>query len=361
MIFPRMTLEGLALSGACFWDSPSSEMGVIPDGGSEPGGGGAADDGDADKATDTSTQDVDNGQDGDGDGGANARGGRHSGDDGDDGDQDDDPLSALGSDDDDDDSRPADERLRKVVKKNRRLERAVKKTASLVARQKELADQGLTIDDLLHSHRSLSTLQKRLESSPQLRKLIEGGEGEGGSGKGKAEPVKYPFKTDNESGQFFKQLHENVERSTTDFNDRLDRIEAALKEDRQERRVEKTTASIGQWKTAATTAAKQIPEPYRELFMHTIGSDMRRVLEGKMRGTPQTVIDFHLAKLKKTGAIGKATTSRASEAARESIARRNEKQPRTPKGHGAPGPPKERRIQRLADYNRGLRQRFGGN
>jgi len=357
--------QALADSFECRWESPSSEMGLVsPDDG---GGGGGSDRG---SSTADTNADVDDGHDDDrgaddqGDRSADARGRRESGHDDED-DQDDDPLGALGDDEDDDekDTRPVEERFKKVLKSKRRLERTVKKNAGALTRLKELQSAGVNLDDLVHSHRELVALQKRLEDSPKLRALLEGGDEDtsrdrrGAKGR---EPVKYPFKTDSESGQFFKKFHEDVTASQADLIDRLDRLEQALQGESTARRSERGAAMAKEWRSAAETAAKAIPEGFRDLFMHTIGLDMRRAQRGEIKASAQQVIDFHLDKLKKKGAIGKATTTRASEAARESIARRNETLPRRPAGNGSSGPAKERRLPRMSDYNRQLKAKFGG-
>lgn len=362
-LLKKWTLDGLAIAGTTCWDSPASEMGVVT-----PNDGDGAGGGDDRNAGDGTADDVDDGQGADddggdeGDSGADARGRRDaSADDGDD-DQDDEDEHE----DDDDAARPPEERLKKVLKAKRRLERKQKKFQPTAARLRELQEAGLSIDDLVLAHRQLTNMQRRLEDNPKLKALFgdEDGDDTGSSRAGRKaerESVKYPFKTDNESGQFFKKFHEDFHAHTEEFSGRLERLEKLLDGETRERRAERTSAAVKEWRTSADTAAKVIPEGFRDLFLHAVGGDMRRVLRGELRATPQQVIDHHLAKLRKKGAIGKDTKTRASEAAREQIARRNENLPRRPAGNGRPGPVKERTIPRMADYNRSLKQRFGGN
>lgn len=354
-------LLGLAFAQMKFWDAPTSEMDVAPGGTGDAGG---------DAGGDAAHDDVD-GQDndsdaGDGDERADARRGREAGDRDEDDDQDDDPLNALGDDEDDEDgdTRPIEERFKKVLKAKRRLERGLKKNAGTLSRLKELQSAGVNLDDLIVAQRQLVNLEKRMGENPQLRALL-GDEGSADRGprkpaKGDRDPVKYPFKLDNESGQFFKQFHEDFlslrDQLAGELADLREQVTGVSREHRQER----TTATVQQWRTAAETASKQIPEGFRDLFMHAVGLEMRRAVRGEIKATPQQVIDAHLAKLKKKGALTDTTKKRASDAARESIARRNETLPRRPAGNGAPGPVKERRIPRMADFNRSLRSKFGG-
>lgn len=362
LLFNNLLLR-LAFHGLLFWDSPASEMGVvIPD----DGGAGGGDDRKAGDATDDDVDGQDDDQHADderGDADASTRRGSARGDDDDQDDEDEDEDR----DEDDDVSRPAEERLKKVLKAKRRLERQGKKLRPVRERLKELEAAGLSIDDLIHSHRSLASLQRRLEESPKLRALLEENDDAPASRDaraakgGKRESVKYPFKTDNESGKFFENFHQDFTNHRDEVSTRLERLEKLLEGEVRERTGERTTAAVKEWRGHAETASKLIPEGFRDLFMHAIGLEMRRALRGEIKASPQQVIDAHLAKLKKKGAITDVTKKRASEAARESIARRNETLPRRPSGSGAPGPVKERQIPRMSDFNRKLKARFGGS
>lgn len=365
LLFNNLLLR-LAFAGMIFWDAPASEMGVVE----VPDEGGAGDGKDR-AAGDSHDEDVDDrGDDHEADGerddaDASARRSSARGDQGDDDDDDEDDDDA---DDEDEKGELTEERFRKVLKAKRRLERQGKKFRPTRERLKELEAAGLSIDDLVHSHRSLASMQRRLEENPKLRALIEGDDEasasrdtRGRSSNGKREPVKYPFKTDNESGQFFQRFHEDYLSHRDEVGTRLEKIEKLLEGEVRERHSERQSASVKEWRTQAETAAKVIPEGFRDLFMHTIGLEMRRALRGEIKATPQQVIDAHLNKLRKKGSITDATKKRASEAAREFIARRNETLPRRPAGSGGPGPVKERRIPRMSDYNRNLKSRFGGS
>jgi hypothetical protein len=181
------------------------------------------------------------------------------------------------------------------------------------------------------------------------------------SGGGKRESVKLPFDPNTPAGKFFQDWYEASQQTIDDLRKELSEIREQTTGIRNERTQERTQATVNEWRTAADAATKKLPDGIRELFHHTVGLEMRRALRGEIKATPQQVIDAHLNKLRKKGSITDATKKRASEAARESIARRNETLPRRPAGSGSPGPVKDRRIPRLSDFNRSLKQRFGGS
>lgn len=355
----KEALLALAFAQMKFWDAPASEMGITsPDSGDGDRGGN-------DRGEKTAGDDVDDGQGDDqaadeehDDADASSSRGSERGDDNDQDDEDDDDEE-----DDEDDNRPAEERLKKVLKAKRRLERKTKKLAPTMARLKELQDAGLDLDTLIGSHRSLASMQRRLEENPKLRALIEGDEAdrsERGSKSPAKREVKYPFNVENESGKFFKTFHEEfltlkeqLESSITEMQEQLGGVT-------RERSQERTQRTVTEWKSAADTAAKALPQNVRKLFTHAVGLEMRRAIRGEIKATPQQVIDFYLKDLAKDGQISKASSERASGAARESIARRNNTLPRRPAGAGRPGPQQERKLPRLSDFGRSLRSKFGG-
>lgn len=344
---------GLALLGQAAWDAPASDMGMVSDGGGGQGGDEPPDTPtDPEDAADPDSESHEEKPD-DADASPSARA---SDDDADD-DADDDEDADL------DDGRPLDERFRKVLKSKRKIERQLRTLKPHAPLLKQLRDAGLNLSDLVSSHQQLQALQQRMAKNPKLKDLFGTEDGdEGGKPRRAAATTEteFPFDTSTKSGQFFKDFIESSRALQDQILDRLEQLDSGFKQDRTERTTQQTQATVTQWRAATDAAMKQLPKPFQALFNNVVGLEMRRALRGEITATPQQVIDFYLKDIRKNNGLGAAPASRASDAARETVARRTTTLPRRPAGHGAPGPAKEQRVQRLSDFNRGLKQRFGG-
>lgn len=339
------------------WDAPASELGLdtgaAPVESADPAAGAAASD-------DRPALEVDESA------AAGAEGAEGHADEADDEDQDQDPLDLLTSRDDDDQTgqagRTLEDRYKALSKRSRKLEKSLKKSLPV---QQALREAGVDLRTLLNRHTTLANMEAAIERNPRLRALFNGEEeppaSRRESGRREEAPeVKYPFDTDDEVGRFMSGFHQEFRTQQTALDDRLDRIEKAL--DNRVGGLERQTATQQrvsverEWKTAADAAAAKLDKGVQTMFRDAVHSAMQAMMAGRIRATPQQIIDHYLKDLK----VSDKTKQTASAAAKQRIAEGNRQLPRRPEaGRGSPASPQSRHVPRMEEFNRGLQRKFG--
>lgn len=339
------------------WDAPASELGLdtgtAPVESAEPAAGSAADD----PATADGDEPAAAGTDG-----AEGR------DDADDDEQDQDPLDLLTSREDDDQpgqaGRTLEDRFKALSKRSRKLERSLKKSLPV---SQALREAGVDLRTLLNRHTTLANMEAAIERNPRLRALFNGedidepaGRREKGGRRQEPAEVKYPFDTNDDVGRFMSEFHQEFRTQQGTLTDRLERIEQAL--DARVGGLERQTATQQrvsverEWKTAADAAAGKLDKGVRTMFSDAVHSAMQAVMSGRIRATPQQIIDHYLKDLK----VSTTQKQTASAAAKQRIAEGNKQLPRRPEaGRGSPASPQSRRTPRLEEFNRSISRKFG--
>jgi len=355
----------LAADEICYWDAPASELGFT----------GAAASGPAAPASETAAADP--GSDTD----AHAAADQDASDTTEDverpdaAEEDDpnaDPLDALARDEESDEDAPAtrtiEDRYKGLKQRARKLERAYKKHLPTI---QALREAGVDLRTLIQRSQKLADFERNLESNPRVRSLLYGEDepntdrrdsrSDRGRGRAEEDTVSYPFDTNDEVGRFLADFHKSTRTQSTDIVSRLERIEQSLGQrvDRieQSTRQREVTAMQTEWRSATQAAAGKLPEEYRPMFNDAVYGAMEQVASGRLRATPQQIIDHYLKRIK----VSDGQKARASNAARQRIATRNDQLPRRPSGNanGSPASPRSRAIPRLEEFNRDISRRFG--
>ncbi len=262
-------------------------------------------------------------------------------------------VHATGEEDDDDeldddpdlkdDGQPiTPDRFKRVTTKLSKLNRRDKKYRTVTARLKDLAKQGLSLDDLVVKARQYDGLDQQIRTNPRLRSLIYGGEPEPAPARS-AEPVvepefdesALPFDpNENPTNRYFADLAKNSfeqQRVIRQLQERLTGFEG--------KDTARTEATIRrEWKSTIDTAAAFIKdEGVQTLFKDAMTAAYHNVgRTGKMRAAQ--IADHYLKALKVNPAQAAAATAAVAAAAPAA----------------APAPNRAATAQRIAENNRGL-------
>jgi hypothetical protein len=337
----------------CYWDGPASELGLDTGRTPEPEPAAAAADETSAEAGDDSSDDE-----------TPARASADADADADDVDEDADPLDLLTTRDEQDEqtqSRPIEDRYKALSKRARKLEKSLKKSLPI---QQALREAGVDLRTLLSSHQRLAAFEASLQANPRLRALLEGSNSDDPPADtrraaAREEPVEYPFDVNDPVGRFMQEFHQGSTKAQNEILDRLERIEKSF--DTRVGRIESTTVAqqrattMNTWKTTATAAAEKLEPGVRQIFLDAVLSAAEGSLSGRHKLSVQQVIDHYLKPLK----VSDKQKERASAAAKQKTAERNNNLPRRPApGSGSPASPAARRVPRLEEFNRNLSRQF---
>jgi hypothetical protein len=258
-------------------------------------------------------------------------------------------------DDDDDDDLPTDvpdrTRWEKVRKKLSKLNRRDRRLAPVRERLKELKEQGLSLDDLVLTHRQYRSLEQSIRQNPKLRQALFGGDAEEGSNTSRQpapQPVEEQFDesslpfdpNENKTNRYFADLAKKaweMERKLTQLNGNV-----ATQQQREHQRTEAQVKEA--WVNKTDAAAKFI----KDKGVQTIFRDAMTAAYHNARGrfTPEQIVNHYLKQLgidPKQAARANAAAAGAGNAnpnatlaARNRVANDNRNQPRTVAPPGAP-------------------------
>lgn len=335
----------------CFWEGPSSDLGLDTGRTPEPEpAAAAADEKSADAADDESSDDD-----------ATARASADADADADDVDEDVDPLDLLTTRDEPDEQTPQrtiEDRYKALSKRSRKLEKSLKKSLPI---QQALREAGVDLRTLMASHARLTAYEASLQNNPRLRALLEGNADDAGTDDrrpaAREEAVEYPFDVNDPVGRFMQDFHQGTTKTNREILERLERMERTAND--RLGRIENTTvaqqrsSTMQSWKTAADAAAGKLDKPVQKLFRDAVLAAAHGYLNGQHKLSPQQVIDHYLADFK----VSDKQKRRASDAAAQKTAERNQTLPRRPaQGSGSPASPAARKVPRLEDFNRNLQR-----
>lgn len=283
----------------------------------------------------------------------------------------DEPTRAATTDDDDEDDDDPDlredaevspERVKRMAAKLKKLNRRDRSFRVERARLRELRDQGVTLDDLIHGNRQHRALAEQIANNPALKRLVTGDTAEDEAARreppARVEPEdpefdesSLPFDpNENDANRYFanmaKQNHE-LQRAAKKLTARLDQIEGkdvarAAEETKRAELAEKST-----WKGAIDAAAKTIEdETVRTLFKDAVaaayqnrqrhGKSVNEIiahyLKGKLAPGQAKAANDAAAKVTKTAAPAPQRTA----ATQQRIAEQNKTLPRTVAPAGSP-------------------------
>ena len=277
------------------------------------------------------------------------------------------PTPAAPDDDDEDDDDPdlredaevSPERVKRMAAKLKKLNRRDRGFRVERARLRELRDQGLSLDDLIHGTRQHRELATQIANNPTLRKLVHGDTADDEAARrdppAREEPEDpefdesaLPFDPNGtDVDKYFAGLartNHELQRTAKQLKARLDAIDGkdaarAEADDARKVAVERTT-----WKSAIDAAATTIDdETTRLLFKDALAGAYRdRARHGK---TPEQIIAHYLK-----GKVAPGQAKAATDAARQSappapvrtaatqqrIAEQNKQLPRTVAPAGTP-------------------------
>jgi hypothetical protein len=267
-------------------------------------------------------------------------------------------LEDLLLDDEEDDNqaaRPAEERIKALAKKNRKIR---KQLAKLLPLSKRL--QGVDLDDLVLSKRQYEQLAAQIRDNPRLRALFNGDAEEPATERRTpaTEVVEEQFDekvlpfdpNENPTNRYFANLaKENFEtrKLLKQLQGRLDGVDG-----REQQRSESQVREV--WKSTIVSAAAHIEdEGVRDLFKDALAAAYRDP-EVRKKYTPQQLVSHYLAKLKvdpseaakanKAAAkTATATTPVRTAATQARIAEQNKTLPRTVAAGGSPAPARSNR------------------
>ena len=287
---------------------------------------------------------------------------------------DDEDLDLIAGPEEDDDAvgRPAEERLRNVLKKFRKARRQLAKFKPLADRLK-----GVDVDEVLQGHRQFLTLRERLATNKRLQRLLieDGADGAAddqsddapagrGADRGRAveefDESTLPFDpnaspSNRYFADFFKRHHATAreqERMVRTLSKRIEQLEGGLQQ-RDQRVISE------RWQNELNAALSQIKGPDRVMVKNqqTVLKDLvTAAFRLAPKGTdPKKVIAHY------SGLLGiKPTQGQLSAAqAKQRAAIRNASLPRTGGGAGVPTPARGKK-ESIADVTRRIRQSLSG-
>jgi hypothetical protein len=285
-------------------------------------------------------------------------------------DEDQDPLDLLTERDEDPHdqagkpARTDADRLKSLSKRARKLERALKKSTPIV---QALRESGMDLRTLLGRSQNLANLEAAMERNPRLRALMNGEDDTPAprqSSRSRAaedgDDAQPPYDTTDSVG---RHMH-TFETDTRSFMREIRAELAAIKQTTGGRldRVEHNNAQAAranverEWKAAADAAAERLDKNLRPMFKDAMFSAMSNMLAGRIRATPQQIVDHYLKGMN----LSAKTKQVASDAARQRIAQGNQNLPRRPGGGtGQPASPRSAKLPRLGEFNLGLQRKFG--
>jgi hypothetical protein len=267
------------------------------------------------------------------------------------------PLDRLLVDDDvDDQTRPIEQRLKALDKKNRKLKRQLAKRAGTLQRL-----EGIDLDDLVASKRKLAEFNELLSKNPRIRALLNGdAEPEPERRTPAADPeeqfdeANLPFDVnENDTHRFFAKMA----RQNFEMQKELKKLRGDLSalDGRDRTRTESQVRDT--WRSTIVAAADKIKSTaVRKLFMDNLAAHYNdpRV---RAKFTPQQLVNHYLSELKADGLIteaqAKATSAAAAPATpktpvrtaatQQRIAEANKSLPRTAAVTGTPAPARSQR------------------
>lgn len=335
----------VASFGAVFTAPPDgASAGVAPAGGGASPAPGAADGG-------ADAGDLDGGTDDGADLGTNA-------DDANAADADD--LESLLVEDEDEDqpgqTRTAEDRIKALNAKNRKLRRRLAKHSGTLQRL-----NGVDLDDLVTRARSYDALQQSAASNPRLRALLNGGDADDADDRapGRRSPARrdddpdfdektLPFDPNaNEANRYFANLarqNHDMQRTLKQLTRRLDGV--------QQQDTQRSEASQRrEWGTVVKEAGAQITHAgQRKLFQDAVVGAFNNP-NVRAKYTPQQIVSYYLKEL----GVQPRQAARANAAAAQRVAVKNQSLPRHPAQGGSPASARNPR-ERLADVHRRIRQ-----
>jgi hypothetical protein len=293
----------------------------------------------------------------------------------------DDDRAARGSSDDDededddedlrDDAEVTQERFKRVTAKLRKLSRRDRRFTPTRARLKELQDAGISLDDLMTSHRNFHALDAQIRRNPKLRALVHGDGTDEPAETGRRasrqasdeefDESTLPFDPNaSEANRYFANLarknHEQ-EKTLRQLTERLNKAEG-----RDTQRTEREESR--EWKTVLDGALARIKQTSLKSTLSdaVVAAFQRRSQHGK---SATQVVNHYITQLEKDGLLSaqeakdaKAAnktgqpTSRA--AMQQRIAENNRNLPRTVAPQGQPTAARQGK-DRLLDVHKRLR------
>lgn len=250
---------------------------------------------------------------------------------------DDDPNEAL---------RPADERIKALADRRRKLQRRLAKMAPVYQRM-----EGRDIDAVLSNARNYEQLIELAQSNPTLARQLLGIDAAPAAAPARAagdappaddaaalgliDLAKLPFEANSDVNKFFYKLAE-------DFNSLKKELHATrelAKGADQRLSSEAKTGRTRNWKSAIDSAAGQIPDEglrdvFTDLMKHAFNAEEQKVTLGQRAFAPEFYVNHYLKKLK----VNADTQRRAQDAVRQRGAERTAALPRQQTGSGAPAP-----------------------
>jgi hypothetical protein len=271
-----------------------------------------------------------------------------------------DDLDALLGDDEDDDqagqTRTAEDRIKALNAKNRKLRKRLLKSKGTLERL-----GGVDLDDLITRARQYDALQANAARNPRLRALLSGGDDEDADDRAPArrpgarnhdddppfDEAKLPFDpNENEANRYFAGLARDNHELKRTVRQLTARFEQFARQDSA--RSEATQRE--QWGSVVTAAAKQIShDGQRKIFRDAVVGAFNNP-KIRERYTPQQIVSYYLKEL----GVQPQQAARANAAARQRVAEKNRTLPRHPAQGGSPAPARNPK-ETLADVHRRIR------
>jgi hypothetical protein len=254
----------------------------------------------------------------------------------------------LDDEDDDQRSRPAEERVKALAKRNRKIRRQL---AKLLPLSKRL--EGVDLDHLVTSTRQYEQLAQQIRTNPRLRALLNGDAEPAQERRTPAREVEEQFDesqlpfdpNENPTNRYFADLA----RRNFEMNKQLKQLYGRV-EGHDAREQQKTETQVREhWKNTILTASAQIKaKGVQAMFKDALASQFRDP-DVRRKYTPQQLVGHYLAQLQQDGLITRAeatATARAAAAAapartaatQQRIAEHNKTLPRTVAVGGHPAP-----------------------
>jgi hypothetical protein len=277
-----------------------------------------------------------------------------------------DPLDLLTERDDQEEGAPPRteaDRIKSLTKRARSLEKRVRRDLPVI---QALRESGLDLKTLITSHNRLAAFEQSLDRNPRLRALLNGEDDPHPASprrtevRGEEESVDYPFDTRDEVGKFVSDFHKGTTKEIRDLKSQIAELTQTL--GGRVGRIEQGTvaqqrsATLSTWKSAATAAAEKIDPALRPMFLDSVHNAAEAFLAGRHKFGPQHVIDHYLKGVN----ASQMQKNRASAAAKQNIAERNNNLPRRPgQASGTPASAARKTVPRMEDFNRTLARTMG--